>query len=991
MAKNLTRKGLAFGAGIALVASGFAGAPANAVGIDNSFVSLAPSTGTEYDQLQALTLDLTGSFTNSAASGASLKYLVTDTDSVFKADVDVNASSAADTVSGITNLTAGSGTFTAMAFAADLKTITFTGTHDFNVGDQVTFAAFVATATDGTTPVAADSAKINATHFITEIGTTATFKIVLPVALTATTVTIADASGTATFIKTSETGNATRAEIAAAPLGSRSVLGVTATVSARAADGSFVVNTADTAASGVDNVLRLVSTAAADTSATATVTAWIDNNDDGLIDTTEYVSPTRTVRFLKTADVAFTTTWDTLVLGGSTYVAHVTIAGVNISQIASSVIDVDFLADGASTDAGVTATYSSTAAALVATASQAIVAGVYSAQADYGTVNYGSAVYKTVGAAATDVSGVATPAAANSANVNAGAVKTGTTAMAISSQVKYWSTYGNGSQVESDVAAGVPAVVTITKTTLASGSTVTAGGKTLASTGTSISFDTTTNALGKVAFDLAATGTKGTVVTVVVKVEDENTATDDGVVGTGTTGGFFTSSALTLTWGDATVATTDLSTALGFGGEMGIAKGSTNTLSYDIRDNFGASSAVAGTYRVSLALSSITGGASWSGAAAVSGGKASYTFTDNTITATGVYTVTATLEKLNTGGTAYDSVNTTTTIVRVGSSAATAITTTTKATAGLAIDVKDFVTADLRLDANSVSYPYTATGFQVTGLVKSSTGAPIAGAAVTVSAAGVAFAAPQSGNFTTYTDANLTVGSATVYTNASGAYSVTAWSHTAGTNTFTVTTGAVSATTSQTWAFAVVVDKDTTITISAPASTPAASVAKGSVTLNDKWGNVIKAAVPITFVQSGPGYVVATPTVVSATTGSVDFVLLTGSNDTGTTVITVTHNSGTSAVTTDDVTVSANILVGAAAVVSDTKVNVGSFKGFVALYAKGYAGKKMSAIVAGKWIVVASLASDFERVVRYTGAGYDIVTTIYIDGVMIETFNTTTK
>ena len=318
MAKNMTRKGLAFGAGVALVASGFAGVPANAVGIDNSFVSLAPTTGTEYDQLQSLTLDLTGSFTNSAASGATLKYLVTDPDSAFRADVDVNASSAADTVSGITNLTAGSSTFSAMAFAADLKTITFTGTHDFNVGDKVTFAAFVATDSSAG-DVTADSAKINATHFITEIGTTATFKIVLPVALTAATATIADASGTATFAKTSETGNATRAEIAAAPLGSRSVLGVTATVSARAADGSFVVNTADTAASGVDNVLRLVSTAAADTSATATVTAWIDNNDNDLIESTEYVSPTRTVRFLKTADVAFTTTWDTLVLGGGQF------------------------------------------------------------------------------------------------------------------------------------------------------------------------------------------------------------------------------------------------------------------------------------------------------------------------------------------------------------------------------------------------------------------------------------------------------------------------------------------------------------------------------------------------------------------------------------------------------------------------------------------------------------------------------------------------
>ena len=78
--------------------------------------------------------------------------------------------------------------------------------------------------------------------------------------------------------------------------------------------------------------------------------------------------------------------------------------------------------------------------------------------------------------------------------------------------------------------------------------------------------------------------------------------------------------------------------------------------------------------------------------------------------------------------------------------------------------------------------------------------------------------------------------------------------------------------------------------------------------------------------------------------------------------------------------------------VSDQKVNVGTFKGYVALYAKGYKGQKMSAIVAGKWIVVASLASDFERVVRFTGAGYTITTKIYIDGVQIgDEFTTVTE
>ena len=86
------------------------------------------------------------------------------------------------------------------------------------------------------------------------------------------------------------------------------------------------------------------------------------------------------------------------------------------------------------------------------------------------------------------------------------------------------------------------------------------------------------------------------------------------------------------------------------------------------------------------------------------------------------------------------------------------------------------------------------------------------------------------------------------------------------------------------------------------------------------------------------------------------------------------------------------VLESEADIVTSQKVNVGSFKGYVALYAKGYEGQKMSAIVAGKWIVVESLASDFERVVRFTGAGYTITTKLYIDGVQVgDDFTTLTK
>jgi len=51
-----------------------------------------------------------------------------------------------------------------------------------------------------------------------------------------------------------------------------------------------------------------------------------------------------------------------------------------------------------------------------------------------------------------------------------------------------------------------------------------------------------------------------------------------------------------------------------------------------------------------------------------------------------------------------------------------------------------------------------------------------------------------------------------------------------------------------------------------------------------------------------------------------------------------------------------------------------------------------TAIVAGKWIQVDSLDSNFERVVRLTGAGFNIDVKIYIDGKQVgSTFKVLTK
>ena len=76
---------------------------------------------------------------------------------------------------------------------------------------------------------------------------------------------------------------------------------------------------------------------------------------------------------------------------------------------------------------------------------------------------------------------------------------------------------------------------------------------------------------------------------------------------------------------------------------------------------------------------------------------------------------------------------------------------------------------------------------------------------------------------------------------------------------------------------------------------------------------------------------------------------------------------------------------------TQAKVNAGSFKGYVALYAKGYKGKKLSAKVGNDWVIVESLESDYERIVEYTGVGYQINVRLYIDGILQRTIPLLTK
>lgn len=77
-----------------------------------------------------------------------------------------------------------------------------------------------------------------------------------------------------------------------------------------------------------------------------------------------------------------------------------------------------------------------------------------------------------------------------------------------------------------------------------------------------------------------------------------------------------------------------------------------------------------------------------------------------------------------------------------------------------------------------------------------------------------------------------------------------------------------------------------------------------------------------------------------------------------------------------------------------TKLNAGSFKGFVAVYALGYEGHRLSAKVGNDWVVVPEIpasTNDLFRLLEFTGSNYLVNIKIYIDRDLLKTVNLVTR
>jgi hypothetical protein len=1015
MTKNMTRRGLAFGAAASLFVTGFSALPAQAVGIDNDYVVLADTDAYgNYNMLSTGFIEMDGSFSFAAESGGELKFHVSDPSaiSVF----DVVAEGVSDAIGDFDEF-GGGGTakmdsatdivVTGLGTATMVVTFAVDGASGIETGDVVTITGSAVTGA-----VTADISALNGDHRVTVAGADAAETLSITLDDSAATLTLATGDTVTAITVTEQTEGDeidSLADLRLATFGAAGVVGVaTARSSTAGSVGNYVVDTNEENTVEGNQTVRFGSLSDS-TTGSIVVTAWIDNDGDGVIDTTEYVSKPRTITFVTPASASFSIAQENVFIT-STAVTAVVTGDYNLSEIsAQSLLEVgiDF------NDAGTIRAETNQALAYDATdknlqgsvtlgGTRALAAGDSIKFSIEDKINANAVIGATssfgVGALTVAGSTLEIPTTTNNSGVSfIDTTGTGMTSQAVNVRTGTASVSGTVTVFTDDptdlpdnvVVPNTPYTISVTSANVTAADGVTLNGKVV--DGGTETITGYTSSTGTIAIALAQTAADASdVVTVSVVVQ-----------------GLPTTALMAFTYAASSYKLYDSAGELSASTDWNTtsAVGGTVTRTYKVADQFGAAPANGAVVVAATSTGTrVTTAATWSYQVPVVDGVATLAIVDNGA-GTGSEAVTLkTFPVLAGGGLGAEHDSNTYTITY----AATAVDVTPNTvTAAVNFDgIDDALTNDqpvaLEPDAlvnhdarasNGVAAPAydthnvdttspadgVDTGLTLSGTVSNATGGVIPGSLVTITGTGVGF------KFTT-TGTTLDIygrDSITVRTGAAGTYSVEVYGGTGGLKTLSVTAGAATASSTVTFAAGGAVSA---FTLTTPGASEPGKTVDVFINLTDAYGNPVAGAT-VTLSSTGPGYLLNT-TGTTLSTGAYNTKLLVGSNDSGTAVITATVTIAGVATTK-----TSSIVIGVGAVAaSEQKVNVGSFKGFVALYAKGYEGKKMSAIVAGKWIVVDSLASNFERVVRFTGAGYTITTKIYIDGVQIGSeFTTVTK
>jgi hypothetical protein len=410
--------------------------------------------------------------------------------------------------------------------------------------------------------------------------------------------------------------------------------------------------------------------------------------------------------------------------------------------------------------------------------------------------------------------------------------------------------------------------------------------------------------------------------------------------------------------------------------ELAIAPGGTANVGVTVKDQFGVKSSEL-NQRIKFSWASGYGGSATVSDVALSSGYATAAMVHSAATSTASASITAQLQNYSAGAWSNDS-----------AAAVTVNVTPTNATnafrAGLAASY-----------SASISY---GAAFSWSAEINDAY-VVVTGSAVAVSGTGLIFK-DALGN--TASDSITLPGDA----NAQAKFYVTA--RKAGSYTLTLTAGSAT-TTSLIVVNPARSDAGASITWDTTTITPGKTkVVTG--TLVDANGNPVNttgpgegaddsgtASIVVTYTGTAGIVVGTTPTETDAN-GNFAVSVLTSTADEGTLTVTAVYNPQGSATATANKVTSVNaITIGATATEADAskKVTVGSFKGYVAIYTLGYDGQKLSAKVAGKWLVVdpivAMTGKSYSRTVRDTGAGYTIKVDLYIDGVFLRSETIVTK
>jgi len=734
-------------------------------------------------------------------------------------------------------------------------------------------------------------------------------------------------------------------------------------------DGVAVVDSSGITA-GTAYELMLDPSAATD-AFSVTVQAWVDFDGDNTIDSGEYASPVRTVTFYPADEVTFSVNLVTPTLGAANINSTVTTSpALNVAALASA-LDVGYATYVAATDAytivasggtvsgagaftnGVAVTSDSDYK--LAIAGGGLAAATYVAQAVLGTTEVGNAVFYTVGAS--DATAVTAVSVVASGDVAGEDIRTNAAA---SFEVTVTDTNG-------DEVAGETVVFSFTETHADTDAVISVGGHSIkngdtATAAKTVSASTDADGVATVSASFSGFAAGDNFMTVSAKVASLAATSD-----------------LAPDFVDTAFGSIYAHNTLGTAAVLKVAAGSSYSLTYSVVDNFGVL-LTDSNYRVEL-----SDGGSVLKTATLASGIASFSVADQT-TVSEVWTATVSKYSTSTAnwGSDLSSGGVAITPVVGASNSASAVTLAGSSTTGLALNLSALTASDTRLGQTA---PTLTSGTKATlsGTVTDASGAATY-SSVTLSAPGVLFAS----------GAVTSLGSITVQTSAAGAFGgVVAYSNTSGDVTVTATAGSASKTLDLTFAAAGALT-GTALTVNVADAAPGKTMTVSGA-LTDKYGNgVATNASKLKVTYTGPGFVVGSLPTATETDGSYEFKVLLGSNDTISGSVVVAYAGADDAFTTgtssDDLSSSATLAPAAAA----KKVNAGSFKGYVVVYARGYEGSRLSAKIGNDWVIVDPIVNNQEngtlfRVTDFTGAGVDIAVRIYIDRVLVATINLTTK